>query len=181
VNFKNTISRLPISVSILTAVVACSCADEARAAQVNIVVIGSSNAVGKGVNRAEAYPAQIQAMLRAKGIDANVTVRAISGQGTLYEAQAAESVPADTTVVTYEPNGPNDKKLGVTDAQHNANLARLSAGLRARGIKSVLIKIGRTLPDSEYQADHEHLTAHGHRVLADRYLPEIVAAIGKAQ
>jgi acyl-CoA thioesterase I len=179
--FWKSLYRPTLATSIVTLLFALMSIDPASAASVNIVCIGSSNTVGVGVSTAEAYPAQIQAMLRAKGIDANVTVRAAAGQGSAYEVQAAESVPADTKVVTYEPNVPNDKRLGVSESQNQANLARLSAGLSARGIKSVLIKIGRTLPDSEFQADHEHLTPHGHRALATRYLSQIIAAIGGAR
>jgi acyl-CoA thioesterase-1 len=173
--------RLALAASIVTLLLALLFVADASAAPVKIVCIGSSNTVGVGVSTAEAYPAQIEAMLRAKGVDAHVTVRAVAGQGSAYEVQAAESVAADTEVVTYEPNVPNDRRLGVSDSQNQANLAHLAAGLSARGIKSVLIRIGRTLPDAEFQADHEHLTPHGHRALAVRYLPAIIAAIGTAR
>jgi len=118
---------------------------------------------------------QIEAMLRAKGIDAKVTIRAVPGQSTAAMLRDAESVPAGTTLVTFEPNYPNDVKAGIA-SQNKANLARIAASLRARTIKSVLIKI-KGMPADEFQPDGEHLTAHGHQVLAARYLPQIIAAI----
>jgi acyl-CoA thioesterase I len=150
-------------------------ADDVRAAAVTIVALGSSNTVGLGVGSPNAYPKQIEAMLRAKGIDAHVTIRAVPGQSTAAMLRDAESVPTGTTLVTFEPNYPNDVKAGIA-SQNKANLAQIAAGLRARGIKSVLIKI-KGMPASEFQPDGEHLTAHGHQVLAARYLPEIIAAI----
>ena len=86
-----------------------------------------------------------------------------------------ESIPEGTTLVTYEPNYPNDVKAGIA-SQNAANLAKIVASLRARGIKSVLIRI-KGMPASEFQADGERLTVHGHQVLAARYLPEIMAAV----
>ena len=45
----------------------------ANAAPLRIVAIGASNAHGWYVGNRGAYPAQLQALLRAKGIDAEVT------------------------------------------------------------------------------------------------------------
>jgi acyl-CoA thioesterase-1 len=39
-----------------------------KAAQITIVAFGTSNTVGRGLASSQSYPAQLQAMLNAKGI-----------------------------------------------------------------------------------------------------------------
>jgi acyl-CoA thioesterase I len=174
-NLRSSVRRLAFATPIITLLVACFCTDDAWAAPVTIVALGASDTVGLGVGSSHAYPKQIEAMLRAKGIDAKVTIHAVSGQNSAAQLRDAESVPAGTTLVTFEPLYPNDVKTGIV-SQNKDNLAQLAAGLRVRGIKSVLIRI-KGMPAGEFQPDGEHLTAHGHQVLAERYLPQIIAAI----
>jgi hypothetical protein len=57
-------------------------AGSADAAQINIVALGASNTYGKGVARGQDFPAQLQAMLRAKGLDARVANAGINGDTT---------------------------------------------------------------------------------------------------
>src|SRR5262249_62044821 len=47
-----------------------------------IVALGASNTYGKGVSRSEAYPAQLEALLRARGYNARVVNAGISGDTT---------------------------------------------------------------------------------------------------
>jgi acyl-CoA thioesterase-1 len=175
VNLRSSVCRFALATAIIMLLAACFHVDDVRAESVTIVALGSSNTVGLGVGSSNAYPMQIEAMLRAKGIDAKVIIRAVPGQSTAAMLRDAESVPAGTMLVTFEPNYPNDVKAGIA-SQNKANLARIAAGLRARGIRSILIKI-KGMPAGEFQPDGEHLTAHGHQVLAARYLPQIIAAI----
>ncbi len=53
-----------------------------QAAPLNIVAIGASNTSGFGVGAQSAYPALLQAILRKKGIDANVTNAGVAGDVT---------------------------------------------------------------------------------------------------
>ena len=60
--------------AVLLAIAALMCAGvAANAAPLRIVAIGASNTHGWYVGNRGAYPAQLQALLRAKGIDAEVT------------------------------------------------------------------------------------------------------------
>jgi acyl-CoA thioesterase I len=52
------------------------------ASTVNIVALGASNTAGKGVGSDQAFPAQLEAMLRAKGYDAHVTNAGVNGDTT---------------------------------------------------------------------------------------------------
>lgn len=174
-NLGSAVSRLIFAMAISAVLVSCIFANRAQAAPVTIVALGSSNTVGLGVGSSNAYPKQIEAMLRAKGIDAHVTIHAVPGQTTAAMVRDTASIPAGTTLVTYEPNYPNDVKAGIA-SQNAGNLAKIAASLHARGIKTVLIRI-KGMPASEFQPDGEHLTVHGHQALAARYLPEIMASV----
>src|ERR1700733_12095002 len=78
------------------------------AAALNIVAVGASNTSGWGVGADNAYPALLQALLRKKGIDANVTNAGVLGDvtaGMLSRIDAA--VPKATDIVILQP-GAND-------------------------------------------------------------------------
>jgi acyl-CoA thioesterase-1 len=48
-----------------------------------VVALGASNTYGKGVQRGDDYPSQLQTMLRAKGLNVTVTNAGISGDSSL--------------------------------------------------------------------------------------------------
>jgi acyl-CoA thioesterase-1 len=55
----------------------------ASAAQAaTVVALGASNTYGKGVSRGQAYPAQLEALLRARGLNARVINAGINGDTT---------------------------------------------------------------------------------------------------
>ncbi|MBV9235537.1 MAG: hypothetical protein JOZ94_06865, partial [Xanthobacteraceae bacterium] len=56
----------------MAAVVALLATSAARAASITIVAVGASNTSGFYVATEQAYPAQLEAMLRAKGVNARV-------------------------------------------------------------------------------------------------------------
>ncbi|MBV9150897.1 MAG: esterase, partial [Alphaproteobacteria bacterium] len=58
------------------------CGFLSAAARAQVVALGASNTVGMGVRPQEAYPAQLEAMLRAKGYNGRVVNAGISGDTT---------------------------------------------------------------------------------------------------
>jgi acyl-CoA thioesterase-1 len=159
------------------------------AAAAGIMALGASNTAGFGVSRAQAYPAQLQAMLRAKGIQASVANAGISGDtsaGMLRRLGAA--VPQGTRVVILDP-GNNDIKACTepwrpqrcaTPAERAATISAISSRLSGREIKVVMANIEFTsVPIANWQADRRHLTAEGHRIIAARLLPEVSTALRK--
>src|SRR5258708_6520174 len=92
----------------------------ASAASLNIVAFGASNTAGRGkgshpggVSRSEAYPAQLEAMLRAKGYDPHVSNAGVPGDNTggmLRRMNAA--VPKGTQIVILQIGG-NDARQGL--------------------------------------------------------------------
>src|SRR3974390_3901808 len=86
-----------------------------------IVALGASNTYGKGVSRAQAFPAQLEALLRASGHAARVVNAGINGDTTGGMLRRLDrAVPNGTTVVILQPGG-NDRRKG-TAGDRAANI-----------------------------------------------------------
>jgi acyl-CoA thioesterase-1 len=174
------ICKRSVTVWLAAMVVMAASAFAAGAAQVNIVVLGSSTTAGRGVGESAAYPAQLEALLRAKGFDVSIANAGISGDtsaGMLNRLDSA--VPAGTQIVLLQLSrgvggrGSNDARRGISLAQHQANLGAILAWLHARGIKVIEVHKG----GAPLQADGIHPTAEGQALIAQRLLPQVAAAI----
>ena len=110
------------------------------AAQAQIVALGASNTRGMGVAFEEAYPAQLEAMLRAKGYRGRVLNAGISGDTTAgMLARLDSAVPPDTRVVILQPGGNDLRRRGSGAAARDANIQQIVARLSARGIQVVML------------------------------------------
>jgi acyl-CoA thioesterase I len=153
-------------------------ASAAQAAEV--VCLGASYVQGWGVAPNEAFPAQLEMMLHAKGINVSVANAGLSGDtvaGALARFDSA--VDASTKVLVMGAGGLNDRRHGVSPEETNANKNGILAKARARGIKVVdAVRFMRALPDSARQGDKlRHPNAEGHRILAAELLPLVIAAL----
>jgi acyl-CoA thioesterase-1 len=148
----------------------------AHAAALRIVAIGASNTSGWYVDKREAYPARLQALLRAKGIDAEVTNAGVPFDTTASMLARIDSdVPDGTDVVILQP-GANDRRFFGTKAQRDANIAAMKRRLQSRSIKVVVYD--EDIPERYYTFDFIHLTPDGHAMIAAALLPRIMAIIG---
>ena len=78
---------------------ACGAADAAT-----IVALGASQTYGKGVARNQSYPAQLEAMLRAKGSSVHIVNAGINGNSTQEMlARVDRAVPNGTSAVILGP------------------------------------------------------------------------------
>jgi acyl-CoA thioesterase-1 len=150
----------------------------ADAAQVNIVALGASNTYGKGVARGQDFPAQLQAMLKASGVDARVANAGINGDTTGgMLARSGSAVPAGTKIVILQPGG-NDRRKG--QSGRGDNIATIASRLQARGIKVIMLeRVLAGMSPQHIQPDGQHLTPAGYRIIAARLLPQVTAAIGR--
>src|SRR4051812_11225974 len=125
-----------------------------------VVALGASNTYGKGVSRDQAYPAQLEAILRTRGTNVQVVNAGINGdttEGMLN--RLASAVPNGTKVVILQPGG-NDRRRGAPD-----RTSEIQSQLKARGIRVVMLpnNMLRRLP---HQPDGQHLTPEGYHMLA---------------
>jgi acyl-CoA thioesterase-1 len=155
-----------------------------HAAPINIVALGASNTYGHGrgsqpggVPPSQAWPAQLQAMLRAKSIEALVTNAGIPGDTTGgMLARLDGAVPDGTQLVILQPGG-NDWRRG-TGTERADNIAAIKDRLRARHIKVVVIgKLGRIAPRATRDPDGTHFDANGHAAIARSLLARVLAAL----
>ena len=142
-----------------------------------VVALGASNTFGKGVARNQSYPAQLEAILRAKGLAVRVVNAGINGDTTDNMLRRLDrAVPKGTSVVILYPDK-NDGRKGKF-AETDRNLSEIRSQLAARGVKVIMIDYTalRGLP---HQTDGQHLTAEGYRMLAKSVASEVAGAIGK--
>ena len=108
----------------------------------HILAFGDSLFAGYGVGRENSYPAQLQAALRARGINADIVNAGISGDTTAaglarlsYTLDAQETVPE---LVILELGG-NDLLRSLPPAETRKNLDAMMAELQQRGIPVLLM------------------------------------------
>ncbi len=108
------------------------------AQSVNIVAFGDSLTAGYGLLGRDAYPAKMEAALRAKGYSVSIANAGVSGDTTSGGlARVDYSVPQGTQAVILEL-GANDMFQGVPPSVIKRNLEAIIQKLRARHIEVML-------------------------------------------
>lgn len=130
-------------------------AGEARGEGV-VVALGDSLTAGLGVAADEAFPARLQARLRAEGYDYRVVNAGVSGDttaGGLRRVDWALHAHPDVVIVAL---GANDGLRGQSPPAIRANLEEIVARLQAAGVRVLLV--GMRLPPNygaEYTKEFE--------------------------
>jgi acyl-CoA thioesterase-1 len=136
-----------------------------------VVALGASNTAGKGVSPGEAYPAQLESLLRARGLDVTVINAGVSGDTTGgMMARLDSAVPKGTRVVILQPGG-NDLRKNAPNYS-----AELQSRISAMGIKIVMLP-NSMLRGKPHQPDGVHLTPEGYRMLAQQLVGPVAAAL----
>ena len=177
--------RHVISLLLFCGLACVSIAGTARAQTVTIVALGASNTEGKGrgatnmgVPREQAYPAQLERLLRQRGINARVINAGIAGDTTGgMLARLDSAVPSGTSLVILQPGG-NDARRGASPGERTANIAEIRRRLQVRGIPVIMLdRLGTfrqwLLPDGQ------HYSVEGHAAIAAHLLPPVMAALGR--
>ena len=160
--------RSSIIVSLLTLAAIAS-------ANAQIVALGASSTAGYGVGAAAAYPAQLQEILRARGRPMSVSAAGVSGDTTGgMLARLSSAVPAGTKIVILQIAG-NDAMKGMSPVTAAANRAEIRRQLHARGIRTIEADgyVMSALRSGLRQADGIHMTAEGHRRVAQQLAASI--------
>ncbi|MEW6645478.1 MAG: GDSL-type esterase/lipase family protein [Pseudomonadota bacterium] len=140
-----------------------------------IVALGASVVQGYGVNSGEAFPQQLEAMLRAKGKQYSVSNQGVYGDTTTGVLGRLDSaVPQGTRIVILLIGG-NDVRRGGTVDGAKAGVRDIIARLQARKIRVInampyyIAARNKGLVIS----DKLHLNAEGQKYMATQLLPLI--------
>jgi acyl-CoA thioesterase-1 len=153
----------------------------ASAAQV--VAIGASNTIGTGQGRnhsgvapSEAWPAQLEQLLHARGISVVVRNAGLAGDTTCGMLSRLDGeIGSDTKVVIIQPGG-NDGRKGGCQFDAARNVAEMQQKLRARRIKSILLtNIVSIAGKSNLGVVGQHFNRAGHAAVAAWLLPKVAA------
>ena len=171
----------------------------AAARPLHIVAFGDSATSGWLVARQDAYPAQLQALLRKKGYDVVVENAGVPGDttaGALKRFDAAIGPDTDIAIVEF---GTNDLRMRVPAARMRANLSEILRTLHQRNIEAMLVGLGSLdlmavarangvpyaqwkLPPGKYRArDHAHFNREGYAIVIARMLPDVEALIARVK
>lgn len=174
-------------------------ASPASARAIQIVAFGDSLTSGWLLPRKQAYPAQLQDVLRKKGYDVVVKNAGIPGdtaKNALRRFDLAIDPDTDICIVEF---GINDRRSGASRKTVQARVAEIVRSLRARGIAVLVLGLGGlsydklaaangalplkfTLPRGRYRArDGAHLNAQGYALLVKRMLPQVETLIRRVQ
>ena len=89
-----------------------------------MVALGASNTYGKGVARNQAFPAQLEAILRAKGLNVRVINAGINGDTTEGMLQRMDGAV---------PNGTSARDPAAGRKRRRARAVRIAAGKSRAG------------------------------------------------
>ena len=184
---------------LLTVVALFFAAPPAQARTIHIVAFGDSATEGWLVRRDEAYPAQLQAMLRKKGYDVVVTNKGLSGDTSVGALERFDSAIAPGTDIALVEFGTNDLRLRLPRDTMRGNLDKIVKTLKSRNIETMLIGLGGLdladiarannvpyaqwkLPPGQYRArDHAHFNAEGYAIVINRMLPQVEELIARVK
>jgi acyl-CoA thioesterase-1 len=173
-------------------------AGTAHARPLHIVAFGDSATSGWLVPHQQAYPAQLQALLRKNGYDVVVENAGVPGDTTAGALKRFEAAIAPGTDIALVEFGTNDLRRHVPPQRMRANLNEIVRSLRKRGIAVLLIGLGSLdlaevarangvpyaqwqLPPGKYRArDHAHFNAEGYAIVVNRMLAQVEALIAQS-
>ena len=141
-----------------------------------VVALGASATAGYGLPSSDSFPAQLQAMLQARGSSTRVINAGVSGETTAQIlARVNSSVPEGTKTVILTIFMLNDRTHGVSPAVHRANVAAIRKAIAARGIRIVDATglVASAARAGLLQRDRIHLTAEGNRRVAAGLLASV--------
>jgi len=185
---------------IIFAYLAFVLAETCSAAQriVHLVAFGDSSTAGYLVTPSDAYPAQLQAVLRGKGYKVAIKNAGLNGDTTGGALRRFASAIGKQTQVAIVEFGTNDLHSGVPVEKMRANLDEIVLKLRKRNIEVLIIGFGPPLdfadiayarsalytqwkvPPGQYRArDGVHYNAEGYSILVAQMLPNVEALLDR--
>ena len=125
---------------------------------------------------ANAYPALLQALLRKKGINANVTNAGVNGDVTSGMLGASTVPYPRAPTLSFCSPAATICAFSAPRSGAYANVAAMTARLRARRIR-VIVYDPDPVPPDFYQWDHIHFNAAAHAKIAATLAAQISAQV----
>jgi acyl-CoA thioesterase I len=165
------------SLALLLCVVANSAVEAAE-----VVALGASNTFGRGrgstpdgVSPGQAYPAQLERLLRSQGCKVSVKNAGVAGDTTgQMLARLPGALDKDTRVLILQPGG-NDQRRG-SGGDRAGNIAKIRQIASARGIKVVMLDRLGQIAGAHRLPDGQHFGAGGHAQFAAHLAPQVKSA-----
>jgi acyl-CoA thioesterase-1 len=136
----------------------------ARAAPVTVLAFGDSLTAGYGVAPEEAYPAKLEAALKAKGYNVRIVNAGVSGDTTAGGLARLDWALGDRPAYALVELGANDALRGLEPADTAANLDKILQGLEQAKVKVLLMGM---LAPNNWGADYAQRF--------DRIFPDLAA------
>ena len=158
--------RFAAAVNSLLLVLLSLATAHAQSAPVKIAVLGDSIAAGYGLKPADAFPARLEAALRAEGRNVTILNHGVSGDTSAGGVDRLDWMLADKPDIVFVELGGNDALRGIDPAVTERNLDTIIARLRAAKVAVWLA--GMLAPrnlGSDYTASFDAL----YKKLADKY------------
>ena len=136
---RNMVVRLLLCNALVAAWLALGMGGAAQAAEpIRIVVLGDSLVAGYNMRASEAFPAKLEAALKAKGHNVEVINAGVSGDTTAAGLDRLQwAVPDDADAVIMEL-GANDALRGLDPKAAKANLEKIIKTVRGKGADVLL-------------------------------------------
>lgn len=110
----------------------------AQAAEIRLLMLGDSITAAYGLARGQGLPAQLEAALRAKGLDVRVIDAGVSGDTTAGGRSRLDWALAERPQAVIVALGGNDGLRGIEPRSSEANLTAILDALKARGLPVML-------------------------------------------
>ena len=163
---KSAAAWVALGVASLPLFVAVSPVAQAEPHAPVIVTLGDSLTAGLGLPQSEAFPSQLQAVLKARGRDVTVIDAGVSGDTATAAAQRLDwALPDNADAVIVELGG-NDALQGVPPEGTKAAIEKIIVSVQARGLPILLA--GQEAPRNMGKEYVEAFSAI-FRDLAERY------------
>jgi acyl-CoA thioesterase I len=173
------IGRSRTLIGVASLIAASIATAEVEAQEFRIVAVGASNTFGRGVGASHAWPARLEALLRARGYDVQIINAGINGDDTNgMRARVTEVVPNGTRLVILDTTDTNDRRRRVDT---KANAAAIVDELKARGIRTIVVPSLHAMSEMQLQGDGIHITANGHGVIATKLSTKVIEIVGSAR
>ena len=163
----------------------------ATADEIKIVALGASQTNGKGVSKSNAYPAQLEGILKAEGCPVSVANEGIAPNNTREILNRLNRAVSDGTKIVILQPGTNDKvsnrnRTSLSSAETRNNVEQMLARLKERNISAILLgypgeggreiaqkysaiwygQPNKNISPDMIQTDGVHFTKEGYAILA---------------